>query len=219
MSWNNFFKLLIAVFTTVIIALIIFDFGSNEPTSISNSAKEVKYSMTYLNVREKPSTTSQIIKTLNPNQKVSTYGINRNGFIQIYIVDDYNRVGWCSNKYLQDSPLSQTQLEKIEQKEAIEREKSITSHQSNSILSNKYVVKDKEIAAATSKANFDLMMNCIVDGDAQAMQLMHLRGQLILLHKGDIVYLEKATFNYYKVRLPASTSYLYVIGDHLSNIK
>jgi uncharacterized protein YgiM (DUF1202 family) len=80
---------------------------------------------------------------------------------------------------------------------------------------NRYVVKDDEILAATSKANFNLMMNCVIDKDAQALQTMFLQGQLIILHKNDVVYLVKPTFNYYIVRLEGSTELLYVIDEQI----
>lgn len=75
--------------------------------------------------------------------------------------------------------------------------------------SNEYVVKD-DIWAATSEASFDLMMDCLISGDKQALQVMLNNGQLIYLHRNDVVFLVEAKFKCYIVKQEGSTELLYV---------
>jgi hypothetical protein len=81
-------------------------------------------------------------------------------------------------------------------------------------VSNEYVVKD-DIWAATSEASFDLMMNCLISGDKQALQVMISNGQLLYLHRNDVVFLVKAKFSYSIVRQEGSTELLYIVGEQL----
>ena len=80
---------------------------------------------------------------------------------------------------------------------------------------DKYVVKKETIFAATSETSFDLMMNCVSNGDKQALLEMVINGQLRYLYKNDIVYLVKAKFKYYIVRSEGSTELLYVVSELL----
>ena len=91
-------------------------------------------------------------------------------------------------------------------------ENEINSYSSSS---NRYVVKEEIIFAATSKTSFDLMGNCLVDGDKQALQTMLLNGQLKYLYRNDVVFLVEPKFSYYIVRQEGSTELLYVVSELL----
>jgi len=80
----------------------------------------------------------------------------------------------------------------------------------------KYVVNTDIIFAATSEANYDLMINCIVSGDKQAVGTMVQNGQVKYLYKNTVVYLVKAKFKCYVVRPEGSTELVYVVGEQLS---
>lgn len=109
----------------VILALIVIfnstndnDYSNNNNSETSSesisksSSVSIKYSKVSLNVRERPNVKSKVIKVLNPNQKVTTNGKQENGFTQI--LDSSNRnYGWCSTKYLKDSPLSENELKEL----------------------------------------------------------------------------------------------------------
>ena len=94
---------------------------TSETTSNSPSIT-IKYSKVSLNVRKRPNEKSKVLKVLKPNEKVTTKCEQKNGFTQILSSSNQN-YGWCSTKYLQDSPLSESQLEEIELRkiEAIEK--------------------------------------------------------------------------------------------------
>jgi len=110
----------------VILALIVifnstddndYSYNNNSETSSESISKSssvsIKYSKVSLNVRKSPNEKSRVLKVLKPNEKVTTNGKQENGFTQI--LDSSNRnYGWCSTKYLQDTPLSESQLEEIE---------------------------------------------------------------------------------------------------------
>ncbi len=91
-------------------------------------------------------------------------------------------------------------------------ENEINSYSSSS---NRYVVKEEIIFAATSKTSFDLMGNCLVEGDKQALQTMLLNGQLKYLYRNDVVFLVEPKFSYYIVRQEGSTELLYVVSELL----
>ncbi|MGD9931788.1 MAG: SH3 domain-containing protein [Mangrovibacterium sp.] len=75
----------------------------------------IKYTKAYLNVREKPDNKSKIITTLNPNQKVTTNGIVKNGFSQVVGSGDQSFNGWCASNYLLDNPLIKEKFEKVQE--------------------------------------------------------------------------------------------------------
>jgi hypothetical protein len=122
----------------VILALIVifnstddndYSYNNNSETSSESISKSssvsIKYSKVSLNVRKRPNGNSRVLKVLKPNEKVTTKGVQENGFTQI--LDSSNRnYGWCATKYLQDFPLSESQLVEIEEKkkEASQRENS-----------------------------------------------------------------------------------------------
>jgi hypothetical protein len=86
----------------------------------------------------------------------------------------------------------------------------------NSNSTGKYVVNKDVIFAATSEANYNLMMNCLVSGDRQAVERMVLTSQIKYLHRYDVVYLVTPKFKYYIVRPEGSTETLYVDSELLT---
>lgn len=130
-SWRNFFWLLGATVIIMIIALNTCE-DNNDGTYYNNELLQqndkstdaqndkstdvlIKYSKTSLNVRRRPNGKSRVLKVLKPNEKVTTKGEQENGFTQILNSSNRN-YGWCSTKYLQDSPLSESQLADLEEK-------------------------------------------------------------------------------------------------------
>ena len=94
---------------------------------------------------------------------------------------------------------------------------SITTTKSpETTFSNRYVVNADAIFAATSEANFNTMMNCIVSGDQQAIGGMVLEGKVKYLYKNNVVYLVTPKFKYYIVRPEHSSELLYVVGEQLT---
>jgi hypothetical protein len=85
--------------------------------------------------------------------------------------------------------------------------------------SDKYIVNRGATFAATSETSFSTMINCIANKDNQALGTMVLSGQVVILHKNDVVYLiDVKPFKGYSVgRLEGSTEILYVISEHLTN--
>lgn len=84
-------------------------------------------------------------------------------------------------------------------------------------FSNRYVVNAEVIFAATSEANFNTMMNCIVSEDQEAVGKMVLNGQVKYLYRNNVVYLVTPKFKYYIVRPEGSTELLYVVAEQLAN--
>lgn len=123
MSWRNFFWLLGATIVFMVVALNMCDnnnesYYNNELSQQNDNSAEViiKYSKTSLNVRRKPNVKSSVLKVLEPNDKVTTNGVQENGFTQILNSNNQN-YGWCASEFLQDFPLSKNQLTETKMKE------------------------------------------------------------------------------------------------------
>lgn len=124
MRWRNFFWLLGATVVFMIIALSMCD-NDNESNYINELSHQndnttdvsIKYSKTSLNVRKRPNVKSSVLKVLKTNEKVTTRGKQENGFTQILNSNNQN-YGWCASEFLQDSPLSKSQLAERKAKES-----------------------------------------------------------------------------------------------------
>lgn len=106
--------------------------------------------------------------------------------------------------------LSTTYNENIEQESKPNMESKPYSSSSNG-----YIVKNEAIWAATSQASFDLMMNCLISGDKEALKVMINNGQLIYLHRNDVVFVVKVKLGYSIVRQEGSTELLYVDNEFI----
>ncbi|MGD9931656.1 MAG: SH3 domain-containing protein [Mangrovibacterium sp.] len=124
--WDILGAWLVGSFIVVIIAIGTCDDKNSSYSTSDNSQPKpasnytvpvfnIKYTKAYLNVREKPDSNSKIITTLNPNQKVTTNGIVKNGFSQVVGSGDQSFNGWCASNYLQDNPLTKEELGKDKQ--------------------------------------------------------------------------------------------------------
>jgi hypothetical protein len=110
----------LAIIIIILAIISLFDSSdsnnTSETTSYSSSIT-TKYSKVSLNVRKKPNVNSSVLKVLKPNEKVTTNGEQENGFTQI--LDANNQIyGWCASRFLQDSPLSESQSTKRKIKES-----------------------------------------------------------------------------------------------------
>jgi hypothetical protein len=74
------------------------------------------------------------------------------------------------------------------------------------------IINKSDVFAATSKANFDMLFNCLANGDKQAVESMVLNGQVKFLHQNDVLYLvsTKLFGGYCIIRPEGSTEELYV---------
>lgn len=143
---------------------------------------------------------SKDINKSSPNIAVKPKSFNTDSLMLVYKED---HIRW--SKYL-----SITNKDNIEQESKPNQESKPYSSSSNG-----YIVKNDAIWAATSQANFDLMMNCLINGDKEALKEMINNGQLIYLHRNDVVFVVKVKFLYSIVRQEGSTELLYVDNDFL----
>jgi len=115
----------IAYWIIAIIALIVFinmcsddtdsSYNNSNNTTTSSSRIYTKYSTANLNVRESPNTRSKVVKVLKPNEAVKTHNKLKNNFVEI-LNSNGSIVGWVSNKYLQNKPLSKSKITSLKEK-------------------------------------------------------------------------------------------------------
>ena len=86
--------------------------GIRSHLDYSSDVINIRYAKSPLNIREKPIADSKVLKTLEPNEKIKTKGIEENGFVQI-LNSESLVYGWCLSKYLQDKPLRKDELERV----------------------------------------------------------------------------------------------------------
>lgn len=72
---------------------------------------QIKYAGSSLNIREKPNISSKIIGGLDIGESIYTTNNIQNDF-QMVLKKDYSFLGWCAVKYLQSSPIENTQSNK-----------------------------------------------------------------------------------------------------------
>jgi len=121
----------VIIFLIIVITYLIFNLSKSDvKLHFVNKDKIItKYSKTKLNVREKPSTNSDIIKTLMVNEKIITFDTIVNNFT-IVLNSDSTLLGWSSDKYLQTIPLSKKQLNRTKNTSKIAYNKSEISNYS-----------------------------------------------------------------------------------------
>ena len=75
-----------------------------------------------------------------------------------------------------------------------------------------------DCVGATSKANFDMLSQIILDGDEAAYKKMLLEGSLVLLDKGEVVTFVESSLlgGWTKVRKSGSTKLLWVTREWVS---
>ncbi len=81
-----------------------------EQPRVYNKTMTTKYASVNLNVRKTPSISSDIIKVLKPNDAVKTHNKIVNNFTEILSADG-SKIGWVSNKYLKNKPLSKEKID------------------------------------------------------------------------------------------------------------
>ena len=84
--------------------------------------------------------------------------------------------------------------------EIIEYKFSTLSGENSLSSDDRYIVKKEVILAATSEANFDLLMNCLINGDKDALKEMINNKQLVYLYRNDVVFLVEPKFKCFIVR-------------------
>lgn len=91
-----------------------------------------------------------------------------------------------------------------------EEEKHEDSNQTGSQI-GRCTIKSNAYAT-TSKADFDMLGNCLANGDKKAVESMMLNGQVTILHQNDVVYLvdTKLFAGWCIVRPAGSTQEFYV---------
>lgn len=104
------YSFIILFIVPAIIFLLAAIFPDNESSKYNNI--KIKYASADLNIRTEPSINDKILKVLNQNDKVITYDSIINNYIMI-LNKDSTKIGWASNKYLQNEPLTKSQLKKI----------------------------------------------------------------------------------------------------------
>jgi len=90
---------------------------------LSEDVNNVMYATTNLNFRKRPRLNSDVIKVLSPNEKTYVVSKSRNGFLKVQDDGSPRKTGYCSEKYLRETPLSKEELDELEKKKAIQREK------------------------------------------------------------------------------------------------
>jgi len=156
-----FGALLIFLILVIIVIFNSTDNNDNSPEYTSKTSSkgissspsvEIKYSKVSLNVRKKPNGKSRVLKVLKPNEKVTTKGEQENGFTQI--LNSNNRIyGWCATKYLQDSPLSKSQLE----------EKELRKNENRKI--NYRIIEKKDIGLNRFNCKIEIQVDKIPNND------------------------------------------------------
>ncbi|OYT14928.1 MAG: hypothetical protein B7C24_15725 [Bacteroidetes bacterium 4572_77] len=212
-------KIIAAVIIIGIIFILMID--NNSETDIKqvpiNKEKIItKYAIANLNVREIPKTSGAIIQVLKPNEAVETFDTLINNYTAI-LNPDRTILGWSSNKYLQNKPLSKDQLESIKEKrkELDIRKSQTRKKRSNSNHSpNTYIIKD-DVLAATSEIYYDDMFNYITDHDDQALNLLIISGRIIILKKETEVFLVDAGFFNSVIRKKGSTQKLWITNEFI----
>lgn len=104
------YAFLIFVVAPIVIVIISSTFFDNESPKYDNH--KIKYATSDLNLRDKPNIEDEIIKVLKQNDKVITYDSIVNNYIMI-LDKDSSKIGWASNEYLQNKPLTKMQLKEI----------------------------------------------------------------------------------------------------------
>lgn len=104
------YTFLIFVVAPIVIATISAIFSDNESPKYDNH--KLKYAKSDLNIRNRPIIEDNIVKVIKKNEKVFTYDSIVNGFTMILDADS-TKIGWASNKYLQNKPLTKMQLKEI----------------------------------------------------------------------------------------------------------
>lgn len=112
---NKILKYIFLIFIVFPVSFTIISaiFSDSEISKYHN--QKIKYAISNLNIRNKPLIADNILKVIKLNDKVITYDSIVNNFIMI-LDSDSTKIGWASNNYLQNKPVSKTQLREIEEK-------------------------------------------------------------------------------------------------------
>lgn len=110
---------------------------TNIESNTNNKSNTVRYTTSYLNVRSKPNSESEILEKIAKNEKVITSGAINNGYIEILNTDKTER-GWVAAKYLNNFPQPQEQTNPIKENQTKNDDKLKTSKTNGLITTTKY---------------------------------------------------------------------------------
>uniref|UniRef100_UPI003217C9E3 hypothetical protein n=1 Tax=uncultured Draconibacterium sp. TaxID=1573823 RepID=UPI003217C9E3 len=136
-KFSSFGRLVLLFIITITVLIVLDKTSTDEPknymdtlTTEKDVAYKIKYTTSFLNLRKDANSNSKILKTFKPNTALKTKGQELGGFSLILDSKTSKVLGWCASKYLQDSPLSQKQLEALK-KEQLEAHNNQPKEQKN----------------------------------------------------------------------------------------